>query len=77
VGDVLDKLDWNVTSRDDGADKLADVLVVDGDVLEGISILEDRRRFVAVIQGGSVRAGWLCTPSENRAGRSTEMAEHF
>jgi imidazolonepropionase-like amidohydrolase len=37
------------------AGKLADVLVVDGDVLADISILEDRRRFLAVIQGGNVR----------------------
>jgi len=37
--------------------KLADVLVVDGDVLADISILEDRSRFVAVIQGGIVKAG--------------------
>ncbi|MBY0512981.1 MAG: amidohydrolase family protein [Gemmataceae bacterium] len=39
------------------AGKLADVLVVDGDVVADISILEDRRRFVAVMQGGVVRAG--------------------
>jgi imidazolonepropionase-like amidohydrolase len=37
--------------------KLADVLVVDGDVLHDITRLEDRRRFVAVIQGGIVRSG--------------------
>lgn len=37
------------------AGKLADVLVVDGDVVADISILEDRSRFVAVMQGGSVR----------------------
>ena len=41
------------------AGKLADVLVVDSDVLGDISILEDRSRFVAVIQGGNVRAGRL------------------
>ena len=39
--------------------KLADVLVVDGDVLADISILEDRRRFIAVMQGGIVKAGRL------------------
>ncbi|MBA4067951.1 MAG: amidohydrolase family protein [Isosphaera sp.] len=39
------------------AGKLADVLVVDGDVLADISVLEDRTRFVAVIQGGVVKAG--------------------
>ncbi len=35
--------------------KLADVLVVDGDVLADISVLEDRSRFVAVLQGGVVK----------------------
>ncbi len=37
--------------------KLADVLVVDGDVARDISLLEDRTRFIAVIQGGLVKAG--------------------
>lgn len=41
------------------AGKLADVLVVDGDVLADISILEDRKRFVAVMQGGVVKAGQI------------------
>lgn len=41
------------------AGKLADVLVVDGDVLADISILEDRKRFVAVMQGGVIKAGRL------------------
>lgn len=39
------------------AGKLADVLVVDGDVVADISVLEDRSRFVAVMQGGAVKAG--------------------
>ncbi|MCE9532365.1 MAG: amidohydrolase family protein [Planctomycetes bacterium] len=39
--------------------KLADVLVVDGDVLKDISILEDRKRFIAVMQGGVIKAGRL------------------
>ncbi|MBX9624234.1 MAG: amidohydrolase family protein [Gemmataceae bacterium] len=39
------------------AGKLADVLVVDGDVVADISLLEDRSRFVAVMQGGEVKAG--------------------
>jgi imidazolonepropionase-like amidohydrolase len=39
------------------AGKLADVLVVDGDVLADISILEDRRRFIAVLQGGEIVSG--------------------
>jgi imidazolonepropionase-like amidohydrolase len=37
--------------------KLADVLVVDGDVVADISVLEDRGRFLAVMQGGVVKAG--------------------
>jgi imidazolonepropionase-like amidohydrolase len=41
------------------AGKLADVLVVDGDVLADISVLEDRTRFIAVMQGGVVKAGQL------------------
>ena len=41
------------------AGKLADILVVDGDVLADISILQDRSRFVAVMQGGIVKAGRL------------------
>lgn len=50
------------TSADVGSlevGKLADVLVVDGDVLNDIGVLEDRSRFIAVIQGGEVRAGRL------------------
>ena len=39
--------------------KLADVLVVDGDVVADIAILEDRSRFIAVMQGGIVKAGRL------------------
>jgi imidazolonepropionase-like amidohydrolase len=39
--------------------KLADVLVVDGDVAADISLLEKRERFVAVMQGGVVKAGKL------------------
>jgi Imidazolonepropionase and related amidohydrolases len=39
--------------------KLADVLVVDGDPLADISVLEDRSRFIAVMQGGVVKAGSL------------------
>ncbi len=36
--------------------KLADVLVVDGDVLGDISVLEDRSRLLYVMQGGVVKA---------------------
>jgi len=39
--------------------KLADVLVVAGDVLADISILQERARLLAVIQGGIVKAGTL------------------
>jgi imidazolonepropionase-like amidohydrolase len=39
--------------------KLADVLVVDGDVIADIAILEDRDNLLAVIQGGTVKAGTL------------------
>jgi imidazolonepropionase-like amidohydrolase len=41
------------------AGKLADVLIVDGDPVADISILEDRRRFLAVTQGGIIKAGQL------------------
>ena len=41
------------------AGKLADILVVDGDVLADISILEKREKFIAVMQGGEVKAGQL------------------
>ena len=37
--------------------KLGDVLVVDGDVVADIAVLQDRSRFVAVVQGGVVKAG--------------------
>jgi imidazolonepropionase-like amidohydrolase len=39
--------------------KLADVLVVDGDVVADIALLEDRRRFIAVLQGGIAKAGHI------------------
>ena len=41
------------------AGKLGDVLVVDGDVLADIAILEDRRHILAVLQGGVLKAGRL------------------
>ena len=37
--------------------KLGDVLVVDGDVIADIGVLEDRTKFIAVMQGGVVKAG--------------------
>ena len=39
--------------------KLADVLVVDGDVMKDISILENRDKLFAVMQGGFIKAGKL------------------
>ncbi len=39
--------------------KLADVLVVDGDVVDDIAILEDRSRLLGVFQGGVLKAGTL------------------
>ena len=42
--------------------KLADVLVVDGDPILDIAVLEDRQRFLAVMQGGVVKAGQLAKP---------------
>ena len=42
--------------------KLADLLIVDGDVLADIRILEDRTRFLAVMQGGVIKAGKLAPP---------------
>ncbi len=47
------------------AGKLADVLVVDGDVLADISLLEDRKRFIAVMQGGIVKAGQFHSSGAN------------
>jgi imidazolonepropionase-like amidohydrolase len=41
------------------AGKLADLLIVDGDVLADISVLEDRSKFIAVLQGGVAKAGRL------------------
>lgn len=45
------------------ADKLADLLVVDGDVVADISLLEQRNRFIAVMQAGVVKAGRCARPS--------------
>ena len=44
------------------AGKLGDVLVVDGDVIADISILERREQFIAVMQGGVVKTGRLAPP---------------
>lgn len=45
------------------AGKLADLLIVDGNVAADISLLEDRKRFIAVMQGGVVKAGQLARPA--------------
>lgn len=42
--------------------KWADVLVVDGDPLADMRVLEDRSKFIAVMQGGIVKAGRLTQP---------------
>ena len=42
--------------------KLADILIVEGDVLADISRLEDRQKFIAVMQGGVVKGGQLMQP---------------
>lgn len=42
--------------------KLADVLVVDGDVIDDIELLEDRQRILAVMQAGVIKAGSLAPP---------------
>jgi imidazolonepropionase-like amidohydrolase len=43
--------------------KLADLLVVDGDPLTDVAVLEDHSRFIAVMQGGIVKAGQLAQPA--------------
>jgi imidazolonepropionase-like amidohydrolase len=43
--------------------KLADVLVVEGDVAANIRLLQDRTNFLAVMQGGLVKAGRLTQPN--------------
>ena len=41
---------------------MADILIVDGDVEADISLLEDRDNFIAVMQGGLIKAGELAPP---------------
>ena len=54
------------------AGKLADLLIVDGDVLADIALLEDRKRFIAVMQGGVIKAGQL-TRTEHSWENATSM----
>jgi imidazolonepropionase-like amidohydrolase len=46
------------------AGKLADVLIVDGDVVRDIGLLQDRTRILAVIQGGAIKAGRLARTAD-------------
>ena len=41
--------------------------LVDGDVIANIALLEDRNRFLAVMQGGVVKAGTLSQPASASA----------
>jgi len=52
--------------------KLADLLIVDGDALKDIALLEDRSRFIAVMQGGVIKAGQL-TRTEHTWDNATKM----
>ena len=45
---------------------------MDGDVLKDITLLEDRSRFIAVIQGGVIKAGQL-TRTPNTWDNVTKM----
>ena len=47
-------------------DKLADILVVDGDVVADIDLLEDRARLIAVMQGGVIKAGQLASGGDSQ-----------
>ncbi len=43
--------------------KLADLLIVDGDVVKNIALLRDRSKFLAVMQAGIVKTGQLTAPA--------------
>ena len=48
--------------------KLADLLIVEGDVAKNIALLSDRSKFVAVMQAGVLKAGrWVEKPDAIRA----------
>ena len=57
------------------AGKLADVLVVDGDVVGDISLLEDRRSFVAVMQAGVIKSG-QASPGARSCARERKKEPH-
>ena len=44
--------------------KLADVLIVDGDVVADVRLLQDRSKLIAVLQGGVVKAGRLASSTK-------------
>ncbi len=46
--------------------KLGDVLVVDGNLIDEIALLEDRNCFIAVLQGGCLKAGRLAPRQDTR-----------
>jgi imidazolonepropionase-like amidohydrolase len=48
--------------------KLADLLVVEGDVLGNIRLLENRANFLAVMQGGVVKTGALAAAPSYQGG---------
>ena len=52
--------------------KLADVLVVDGDVIQDVTVLEDRSRFIAVMQGGIIKSGQM-TQTDHTWTNATKM----
>lgn len=55
--------------------KLADVLVVDADLISNIAPPEDRRRILAVLQSGIVKAGRLAgKPPDQWASPAAEAA---
>jgi len=49
--------------------KLADALIVNGNVIDDIALLEDRTKFIAVIQGGVIKAGRLAKPFPTKVKR--------
>ena len=48
--------------------KLGDMLVIEGDILKDISLLQDRSKILAVLQGGIVKAGQLASRFVSVAG---------